>query len=346
MAAAASPEDCVVCVTGGTGFLGSWVVKLLLEQGYRVNATTRTAEKAAYLKGLPGAERLTVFDGVDNLQAGAFDGAISGCKAVIHTASPFYMQDGSEEKLVRPAVEGTRNVLDACRRLGVEVVALTSTTGAIYADYGTRPKGHVYTEEDWSPEEVLRANKNWYCLSKTLAEKLAWQMSSEPGCPYRLTVLNPTLIFGPMLPGQPHLNTSASTLARYMDGSAKEIENACKTIVDIRDVAYAHVEAIKRDVGGKRFLLIGGSPHFSEIAGHIREALPEDMKGNVPTQVSESLGPWVMGSPPPEPVYYNCERAERELGVSFRSVEEQVKSMVTSMLENGLKSLSQYVPDK
>ncbi|CAJ1397325.1 unnamed protein product [Effrenium voratum] len=171
-------------------------------------------------------------------------------------------------------------------------------------------------------------------------------MSKEPGCPFGLTVLLPTLIWGPMIPGQPHLNTSASALVGYVDGSIQEIENACKTVVDVRDVAKAHVEAIRRDVAGRRFLLIGGSPHFKEVANYIRDALPEDMKAKVPTKVSEKLGPTVLGPPPPLSVAYDVAPTEKLLGIHFTPVREQVRSMVQTMLENGFSSAEQYVPDR
>jgi nucleoside-diphosphate-sugar epimerase len=334
-----------VCVTGGSGFLGSWCVKLLLDQGYRVHITTRQAEKATYLRGLPGADRLTIFDGVDLLRKGSFDGAIAGCEAVLHTASPYYTKSSSEDKLVTPAVEGTRNVLDACRRLGVKRVALTASLATVYMNYGTLPADHVYTEADWSPEGLLRQNQNWYCLSKLLAERSAWEVSREEGCPFQLAVLHPALIWGPMLEAQPHLNTSATALLGYMDGTSKEIENAFKAVVDVRDVARAHIEAIQRDVGGQRFLLIGGCPHFKEVVRHIDDVLPESMKANVPTKVSEKLGSAVGGASSC-PVLYDTSAAETLLGISFRSAEEQVKAMVTSMLDNRFTSSAQYVPDR
>ena len=217
-------------------------------------------------------------------------------------------------------------------------------SGSVYTNYGSLPAEHVYTGEDWSPASLLREKENWYCLSKVLAEETAWKMSKEPDCPFKLTVLLPTLIWGPMIPGQPHLNTSANSLVGYMDGSMKEIENACKTVVDVRDVARAHVEAIYRDLGGHRILLIGGSPHFQEVAKYIKEALPEDMKERVPSTVSDKLGPAVMGPAPPKPVLYDVSPAEKLLDISFKSVETQVKSMVESMLQNGFKSSEQYVP--
>ena len=334
------------CVTGGSGFLGSWCVKQLLEEGCTVQTTTRSAEKASYLKSLPGSERLTIFDGVDLLVPGAFDDAIRGCSYVLHTASPFYVKGGSEEKLVTPAVEGTRNVLNSCQRLGVQKVALTSSTASVYTNYGMLPPHHVYTAEDFSPAEVLREKQNWYCLSKLLAEQLAWKMSKEPGCPFQLTVLTPTLIWGPMLPGQPHMNTSASSLVGYMDGSLKVIENACKTVVDVRDVAQAHIEAVRRDTGGQRFLLIGGSPHFKDVAQYVRDALPEDSKGHVPSELSSELGAAVMGPAPPLPVLYDVSPAEKLLGICFKPAKEQVEAMVQSMLHNGFQRAEQYVPDK
>ena len=74
-------------------------------------------------------------------------------------------------------------------------------------------------------------------MSKVRAEKVAWEMSKAEGCSFKLTVLNPCLILGPMLAGQPHLNTSSNALVGYMDGSKSEIANGCKAVVDVRDVA-------------------------------------------------------------------------------------------------------------
>lgn len=146
-----------------------------------------------------------------------------------------------------------------------------------------------------------------------------------------------------------------------MDGSLKEIENACKTVVDVRDVAKAHVEAaLREELVGQRLLLVAGSPHFEEVvawpwpwpwplkaseakARYIREALPEELKGNVPSKVSDRLGPAVMGPAPPLPVKYDASEAEKLFG-PFISVEMQVKSMVQSMLLNGFKSAEQYMP--
>ena len=334
--------DATVCLTGGSGFLGSWCVKLLLDAGFTVHTTVRSAEKAKYLQTLPGAaERLKVFDGVDLLKPGAFDAAMAGCDVCMHTASPFFTAGGTEESLVTPAVEGTRNVLDACVKAGIKKVVLTSSTAAVYAAYGTVAEDHVWTADDWTPEALVREKANWYCLSKTAAEKLAWEMSKANG--FELCVLNPTLIFGPVLPGQPHLNTSQNMLVGMLDGSSKVLENACKSIVDVRDVAAAHVAPIAKGTGwGQRFLLISASPHMTAIASAVREALPEAMRANVPTAVAETLNAPVLGQAPPNPVLFDVSPSEKLLGVQYKTTEEMVHAAVTSLLENGLDSTAKY----
>ena len=146
-----------VCLTGASGFLGSWVVKYLLDRGYTVHATVRSAAKASYLMSLPGAEqRLKIFDGVDLLVPDAFDAAMTGCDACVHTASPFFIAGGTEDSLVTPAVDVTRNVLAACVKAGINKVVLTSSTAAIYVAYGTKPEDHVWTGDDWTDEALVR----------------------------------------------------------------------------------------------------------------------------------------------------------------------------------------------
>jgi len=322
---------------------------MLCERGHTVHATTRSAGKAAYLKAAcPGVK---IFPGCDLLKEGSFDAAIRGCSAVLHTASPFFFAGGTEEKLIKPALEGTRNVLSSCERLGVKRVILTSSTAAVYAGYGKWDKDHVYTEADWSPEDKMLENSNFYCLSKTRAERLAWKMAKEAGCSFKLAVMNPTLIWGPQLPKQPHFNTSCAILAKFIDGSSKELPAGSKAVVDVRDVAEAHVVAAEdtaclKGCWGERTLLIAGSAEWVTISKVMRSVLPEKLRPNVPTRVSTTVGSQTLGAPAPHPTLFDGRRAEALLGRKLRSTSTMVEGSVISMLDNGFSHSSQYVPGK
>ena len=316
---------------------------MCLQQGWKVRATTRSPGKhSERLKSLVpegvSADLLEIVQ-LDLLDTdeGKFDEAVRGCDAVLHTASPFFIKGATMENVVKPAVEGTRRVLDAVLRAKIRDVVLTSSTAAIYAWYGCHEPDHIMTEEDWSSEETMIANGSFYPLGKTRAEKLAWEMAK--GGAFRLAVMNPCLIFGPML--QPQLNTSSGSVASYLNGEKAEIVNCTKCIVDVRDVALAHILALQNDKSwGNRHLLVSDCPHWKEIVAVVTEAVPaeaQQLRERLPKSVSKEVGPAALGAPPPHTTPFNVSRA-KELGVSFRSTKEMVSATVKSLLKWGLVS--------
>ena len=164
-----------VLVTGGTGYVASWIIKMLLEEGIIVNATVRdpsNIQKVEYLKALAEASagQLKLFKS-DLLDTGSFDEPMQDCELVIHTASPFFITGikNPEEELIRPAKEGTRNVLESAKRNPtVQRVVLTSSVVAIYgdnADIALAPGG-MFTEKEWNV--TSSAEHQPYAYSKTL----------------------------------------------------------------------------------------------------------------------------------------------------------------------------------
>jgi len=353
-------ERPTVCVTGATGYLGQHVVKLLLQRGYVVNATTRPTtrekcpDKIACLESLPrakeevnGRARLRIFD-ADLNKEGSFEEAIRGSECVFHTASPFYMADTSYDELVRTATAGTDTVLRTANEVGVRKIVLTSSTAAVYAWYGNRDLTadltEPITEEDWSNEPELRAREAWYPLSKTLAEKGAWKLAEELGL--QLTVMNPCLIFGPILSrtqvtgqdGQQRaqVNTSVENILKLLDGSSTEIKCNNKCIVDVRDVALAHVQGFELGTWGKRHPLIADCPTWEEVTGVVRSTLEEmDLKEQaavkVPGLVSE-ISPTqpFMGALYPDKTTVSPTIAAR-LQINYRTTNQMVADTVKSL---------------
>lgn len=187
-------------VTGAGGFIATQLIKILLEAGYRVRGTVRNtdAAKNAHLLALPGAgEGLTLHkaDLLDGPEV--FKPIVAGSDVVFHTASPFFTYakatELGEEFFVKPAVDGTLNVLNACQEAGIKSVVVTSSTAAVG---GPRPAGHVYTEADWNDPDSLRSRKIWYVLSKTIAEQAAWDYVKSLGaaCTFRLATMNPCMV--------------------------------------------------------------------------------------------------------------------------------------------------------
>eukprot|EP00470_Lotharella_oceanica_P015775 CAMPEP_0170178984 /NCGR_PEP_ID=MMETSP0040_2-20121228/15772_1 /TAXON_ID=641309 /ORGANISM="Lotharella oceanica, Strain CCMP622" /LENGTH=329 /DNA_ID=CAMNT_0010422737 /DNA_START=84 /DNA_END=1070 /DNA_ORIENTATION=+ len=322
-----------VCVTGASGFLGSYVVRVLLERGYKVHGTVRdpsNPKKTNHLTSLPGAKENLVLFQADLLKEGSFDDAIKDCVCVFHTASPFFFKGGTEENLVLPAVKGTENVLDSCSKNPlVKKVVLTASTASVYAHYNPdMDPTHVWTEKDWSDLKQMRKAKAWYPISKTEAELRAWEMSKE--AKWDLAVMNPTLIWGPML--QPGLNTSSAAVLSYLNGEKSEIDNAQKTVVDVRDVALAHVLAFEKEANG-RFLLIGKCVSYEEVCDVLRKAEPDNK--SIPTKVSTKMGSASYGAPPPHKTLFSCRKAEEELGLKFHSVKDMLEATVSSLKKHG-----------
>ncbi|KAH7865909.1 hypothetical protein Vadar_013001 [Vaccinium darrowii] len=203
----------VVCVTGASGYIASWIVKLLLDRGYTVKATVRSLSdptKTDHLLSLHGAkERLQLFE-ANLMEEGSFDSVVDGCEGVFHTASPCVLEvSNPQEELIKPAVKGTQNVLCSCVKVpSIKRVVVTSSIASVA--FNNRPKNpDVVIDETWFSDPVYcEQSKLFYHLSKTLAEDAAWKLSRVNGID--LVTINPGFVIGPLL--QPTLNLTSEAL--------------------------------------------------------------------------------------------------------------------------------------
>jgi len=266
-----------VCVTGGSGFIASHIVRLCLEHGYEVNTTVRDASdeaKTAHLRGLPGAaERLNFFSANLLEGEGAFLEPFAECDGVFHVASPLIgakdLED-AEALVIKPAVEGTLSALRAAKKAGVKTVVITSSTSSI----APFPEPAVKTEEHWSDPDRQRERGSYYSASKTLAEKAAWKFVEEEGKPFRLVAMCPTMVTGPML--QPATNSTMDSLLRMLKNgrSNGRCPNDSMSFIDVRDCAAQHVAAMENEQANGRYMSLQDSVHWNDLELLMREINP------------------------------------------------------------------------
>jgi len=151
---------------------------------------------------------------------------------------------------VDPAVNGTMFVLRKAQQYGVQKVVLTSSMAAI-TDHPIK----VYTEDDWNEESSLTRNPYYY--SKKLAEECAWNFVNEAKRNgeeiFDLVVINPVIVVGPDL-SNASVNTSNNNFLMLLAGKFPAIMDLAWPLVDVRDVAVAHLLAMKNDEAAGRYI--------------------------------------------------------------------------------------------
>ncbi|KAL5707290.1 hypothetical protein ACHQM5_025354 [Ranunculus cassubicifolius] len=262
-----------VCVTGAGGYVASWLVKLLLYKGYIVHGTVRDSgdEKNAHLKGLEKAqENLKLFK-ADLLNFNSLSAAITGCIGVFHVASPVQLtsQPNHELELLEPAVSGTQNVLKACSEAGVQRVVVVSSIAAVCMN-PKWPKDQPMDESCWSDEEYCQSTKNWYCLSKTIAESEAFEYAKKTGLD--IVTVCPCLVIGPLL--QSTANASSLVLINMLKDEVGTIQNILRRFVDVRDVAEALLLTYGKPEANGRYLCISSITRVRDLVEKLRNMYP------------------------------------------------------------------------
>jgi nucleoside-diphosphate-sugar epimerase len=274
-------------VTGGSGFLAGYVIAELLRRGHQVRATVRNLARADEVRariGKLGQDTAGLsFAEADLLRDDGWQAAAGGMDFVVHTASPMPIGEFRGQDVIRPAREGTRRVLTAARDAGVRRVVLTSSTGAAMpADREAPADESVWTDLPDRPEFV-------YPRAKTLAERDAWALvRGWPDGPELATVL-PANIQGPAVDDD--YAPSIALIRLMLTGRMPLIPRLGYTVVDVRDLAELHAEALTNPAAaGERFIAGGEFLWFTEMAAILRDRLG-DAARKVPRR---SLPDWVV----------------------------------------------------
>ena len=274
-------RESTVLVTGGSGFVGSWAIALLLRQGYRVRTTVRNLAREQDVRAAIGSQvdpedRLSFF-AADLLRDEGWDHAVTGSDFVLHVASPMPVGEYRKQDVVAPAREGTRRVLEASREAGVKRVVITSS---VVASMPKDENGSPIDEGVWT--DLASGKINDYSRAKTLAEKDAWDFVRSSGGKMELATILPGSIQGPVLGAD--YSASIEFVGRMLKGQMPLLPRFGLAMVDVRDLVELHIRAMTSPAAaGERFIACGDFLWLSDMATILRDALGE-RASKVPTR--------------------------------------------------------------
>ncbi|CAJ1972462.1 unnamed protein product [Sphenostylis stenocarpa] len=266
-----------VCVTGASGFIGSWLVMRLMERGYTVRATVRdpgNMKKVKHLVELPGAKTKLSLWKAELGEEGSFDEAIKGCSGVFHVATPFDFESRDpENEVIKPTVNGILDIMKACMKAKtVRRLVFTSSGATLKVTENKKP---VYDESCWSDVEFGRRVKmpGWfYFVSKTLAEKEAWNFAKEHGMDF-ITII-PPLVVGPFLvPTMPSSLITALSPITGKEGFYSIIKQG--QFVHVDDLCLAHIFLFEQPKVEGRYICSACDTTIHHIAKLINQKYPE-----------------------------------------------------------------------
>lgn len=322
-------------VTGATGFLGSHVARVLAEQGADLRLLVRSTSNLRNLEGLK-AETATG----DLRNSGSLEKAMSGCDTVFHVAADYRLWARDPWEMYRSNVEGTRAILEAARKNGVQRVVHTSSV----ATMGFTENGHPADED--SPVSLADMIGH-YKRSKFMAEQIALEAGRSG---LHVVTVNPTTPVGeqdvkPTPTGRIVLDFLKRKFPAYVETGLN--------LVDVRECARGHVAALEKGKSGERYILGGedltlkqildklaritGLPSptvklpyvFAFAAGVVDEAITGRLLHREPRATVDTVR---MGK---KKMFASSNKAQRELGWKIVPVEDALRRSVDWFRVNG-----------
>src|SRR4051795_12870939 len=327
-------QRAVTLITGGTGFLGSHLVRQLTEEGakdVRVMATSIPD----WLVDL-GVETFagSITNADDNKRA------VEGISEIYHLAGKVSREREDAREMYDIHVEGTRLLCDAAKAAGVKTIVLASTSGTI----AVTKDGEVIPDETYpQPLEII---SRWpYYASKAYQEMAALERFNGKGL--RLVIMNPSLLLGP---GDDRLSSTKIVLD-FLARKISAVPTGGLSFVDARDAATTFQNAMKKGRHGERYLLGAANWTFSKFFGRLERltkipapkiALPSKLMVSGSHLVDALFKQWNFASPV-EPAaiemaqhywYLSCTKAARELSFKPRDPGETLQDTVSYLREN------------
>jgi len=317
-----------VLVTGASGFVGSAVVKHLVETGWRVRALVRPTSPRTQLAGL----NVEYAEG-DLNAAESVVRAVAGVRYLIHAAADYRLWARRPGELVRTNVEGTRTIMLAAQREGVERIVYTSSVATL------APRPNREASDESSPLDPLAA-VSAYKHSKVLAERLVETMIAETGLP--AVIVNPS---APVGPRDIRPTPTGRIIVEAASGRMPGFIDTGLNLVHVDDVAAGHVAALHRGRIGERYILGGQNVSLGEMLSDIARLVGRSPpKWRIPRGLlfplafAAEAAAQVTGREPFATVnglrmakhhmYFTSAKAERELGYRARPYGEALADAI------------------
>lgn len=327
-----------IFITGATGYIGNNLAMRLANEGHTIHALCRDAGK----KHLLQHPNIHIFNG-DILNPPIVEQAMAGCRQVYHLAAFARVWAKNPDTYYSMNVEGTRIILDAAKKLGVEKVVFTSTAGVL-GPSGNRP----VKENDPRIGDVM----NEYEDSKTQAEALCRQYCIEHGM--HIVMVNPPRIYGPGIETESNAVTKLAKL--YIQGKWKIMPgDGTKTgsYVYIDDVVNGHILAMEKGRSGERYILSGVNASYRQFFDVLASVTGKKFRlFNLPVWAMLVAGGAMMlrttltGKAPlltPKWIkkyLYNwslsCAKAQQELGYTYIPLREGLQKTVNWLKQQGV----------
>ena len=321
-------------VTGASGFVGAAVARALSARGWDVRCLVRESSKRQHLQGL-GVE-WAVGDLVDSP---SLERALTGCQVLFHVAADYRLGVLDPAPLYRANVDGTRNILAAAERAGVERVVYTSSVATI----GLPPDG---SPGDEATPVSLADMIGHYKRSKFLAERLVCEWVSGGG---HAVIVNPST---PMGPGDAKPTPTGQILVDAARGRTPAYVDTGLNVVHVDDVAGGHLLALERGRCGERYILGGENLSLrkilTQVTGQVGRAPPRIRLPHAAVMPIAYLAQGytrLTGRPTRVTVegvrmarkrmFFSSAKAERELGYRARPAREAIAEAVRWFAENG-----------
>jgi len=322
-------------ITGATGFIGSAIARKLFESGRDLRILIR---REKYLENLKGIQFETALGDINNPES--LETAMRGCNRVFHVAALYTMWTKNPDELFRTNVDGTRNVLDAARKAGIERIVYTSSVAAI---------GH---RADGIPsDETVEWNLEWigdpYVKSKYLAKKAVEQYASQG---LDVVIACPS---APVGPGDIKPTPTGQMIVDFLNGKIPFYFDGGFDYVDVEDVAIGHLLVEEKGKRGESYIL-GGTNMYLKDTYELLDKLSgvRAPSFGIPHGLDlfmawtlEKIADWITNKPPlitlggarmvKLPPFYDHSKAARELGYNPHPVEDTFKRAIDYFIQRG-----------